>query len=61
MTALARPLQVPERTAQGLNFALIPLLLTFELLEHFLHILHIVQCFLQSDHDILYLFECVLD
>ena len=61
MTALSRPLQVPQRTTQSLDFTLIPLLLAFELLDHFLHILHIVQGFLQRDHDILYLFECFLD
>jgi hypothetical protein len=57
MTTIPRSLQMPKRTTQRFNFALIGVFLTFEMLEHFLDILHVVERFPQCGHDVVYLLE----
>jgi hypothetical protein len=61
VTAIARPLQMPERTTERLNLALIRIFLAFEVLEHFLNVFHIVECFPQRYDEVADLFECLLD
>ncbi len=57
MTAFPRPLQVPQGTLQRFDFALIGVFLAFEVLEHSLHVFHIVERLAQRDHDVVDLFQ----
>lgn len=57
MTAFARPLQVPQGTLQRFDLALIRVFLALEMLEHPLHVFHVVERLAQRDHDVVDLFQ----
>jgi hypothetical protein len=58
---LARSLQVTERAAEGLDFALISAALAFESLKSLQHFFHVFETLPEAVHDIVHLLDRALN
>jgi hypothetical protein len=61
MAGVTGPLQIPQGSAQGIDFAVVGLALSFERFEHFQDGFHFVSGFLEGSDDVVNLVDGFLD